>query len=169
MMELTARSSPWRMALIVLGAAAFVVIGMWMAGLFGEPPQFRRSPTALVQLFGWISIIFFGAAALVGIRRVLDAGPQLTVSAQGIRWKPWSEDVIPWREIRDVTVWEFRAQKTIILHLVDAARYPSGTLLGRLAGANRAITGGDIAISLTGLDRSFDEAFAAIREFRRGR
>ncbi|HEX6742426.1 MAG TPA: STM3941 family protein [Sphingomicrobium sp.] len=169
MMELTAHSSPWRMVLIVAGALGFVAIGCWMAGLFGDVPQFRRWPPELVQLFGWFAILFFGLAALVAIRRIFDGGPQLTISAEGIRWKQWSDDLIPWSGIGDVTVWEFGTQKTILLHLVDPVRYPSRTLLGKLGGANRALTGGDIPISLTGLDKSFDESFAAIREFRQRR
>jgi hypothetical protein len=84
MMDLTARSSPWRMVLMVVGAFGLVAIGCWMAALFGEPPQFRR-------------------------------------------WPP------------------------------------------ELGGANRAPVGGDISISLTGLDKSFDEAFVAIRECRQCR
>ncbi len=68
-----------------------------------------------------------------------------------------------------MSVWQFGAKKAIVLQLDNPARFPSRTVLGKLAGANRAMTGGDISISLTGLDKSFDEAFAAIREFRRGR
>ena len=169
MMDLTARSSPWRMALLLLGAVGFIALGLWLTGLFGEPPQSRRWSPAMVHVIGWAAILFFGACAIVGAGRALDSGPQLTISVLGIQWRPWSEDVIPWAEIRDVSVWQFGAQKAIVLQLDNPARFPSRAVLGKLAGANRAMTGGDISISLTGLDKSFDEAFAAIREFRRGR
>jgi hypothetical protein len=155
------------MTLIILGAIAFVALGAWMIGLFGQPPQSRRWSPAMVHLVGWSSIIFFGTCAAVGIRRDFDSGPQLTISPRGIQWKPWSEDTIPWKEIRDVSVWDFRRQKAIILALRNPERYPSSSLAGKLAGLNRGLTGGDISISLTGLDKSFDEAFTAIREFRR--
>ncbi|MFL6728970.1 MAG: STM3941 family protein [Sphingomicrobium sp.] len=157
------------MALIILGAIGFVALGSWMAGLFGEPLPSRRWSPAAVHLIGWSSIVFFGACAVVGIRRALDTGPQLTISAQGIQWRPWSQDTIPWREIRDVSVWEFRRQKAIVLVLYHPEQYPSSSLAGKLASVNRGLTGGDISISLTGLDKSFDEAFAAIGKFRRGR
>jgi hypothetical protein len=39
-------------------------------------------------------------------------------------------------------------------------------VLGALAGANRALTGGDISISLTGTDRKFAEALSAVERFR---
>jgi len=35
-----------------------------------------------------------------------------------------------------------------------------------LAGANRGLTGGDVGISLTATNRSFEEAMEAIRVFR---
>lgn len=163
--ELVAYSSPWRMALLILGAILFVALGLWMVGLFGEVPQSRRWSPEIIWIIGWASILFFGAAAIFGIRRAFDRDIQLRVSDQGIYWKPWSADTIPWHEVRDVGVWEFRKQKTIILCLHHPERYPSRTLLGKLAGANRGFTGGDISISLSGMTKSFDDTFATIRRF----
>ena len=165
MMELTARSSPGRSLLLILGSIAFVLGGLWMAGLFGEPPASRRWSPEMVRLIGWVAIIFFGACAILWTRRAFDGDPQLEISGAGIKWKPWSGDTIPWREIGDVSVWRHRGQRAIVLHLVNRERFPSRTLLGRLAGANRALTGGDISILMTGLDASFDQAFAAIRQY----
>ena len=163
---LTAYSSPWRMALMVFGSVVFVAIGVWMTGLFGEPPESRRWSPGLVQSFGWFSIVFFGACAIVGIRRAVDTDVQLRISEQGIYWTPWSEKTIPWYEIRDVRMWEHRRQRMIILCLTHPERYPSMSLLGKFAALNRGLTGGDIAISLTGTDKSFDEALGTVEEFR---
>jgi hypothetical protein len=163
--ELTAFSSSWRTALLIIGAITFVALGLWMTGFFGEPPASRRWPPAAVHLIGWASIVFFGGGALLGIRRLFDSGVQLRISAHGIEWKPWSEQTIPWAQIRNVSVWQHRRQKAIILTLNDPERYPSSSLLGKLSGFNRALTGGDFAISLTGLDKSFEEAFLAIGDY----
>ena len=163
---LTAYSSPWRMALVVLGSIVFVALGLWMVGLFGEVPENRRWSREFVQIFGWISIIFFGLCAIVGTRRALDSDAQLRISASGIYWKPWSEVTIPWHEVREVSGWRYRRQKFILLSLNHPERYPSSSLLGKLAAANRALAGGDISISLVGLDKSFEEAMDAIDEFR---
>jgi hypothetical protein len=163
--ELTANYSPWRMAFILLGAAVFVVLGFWMIGLFGEVPHNRRWPAEIVQIVGWLSIVFFGACAIIGVPRLFNADLQLRVSEHGIYWKPWSDDTIPWHEIRDVRVWEYRRQKAIVLCLEHPERYPSKSLLGKLAALNRGLMGGDVSISLTGMNRSFGEAFATIQEF----
>jgi hypothetical protein len=167
--ELTAYSSPWRMGLILLGAFVFVVLGFWMVGLFGEVPESRRWPAGIAQLVGWASIIFFGFCAVVGIPRMFDKDAQLRISPDGILFKPWSKTTIPWQEIHDVSIWQHRRQKAIVLHLGHPEQYPSSSFLGKLAGMNRALTGGDISISLTGLDKSFDEALTTIHGFRNAR
>ncbi|MGW4098160.1 hypothetical protein [Mycobacterium sp. NPDC004974] len=53
-----------------------------------------------------------------------------------------------------------------MLHLADPRRFPSTTLVGRLSRANRRLTGGDIAISLTQMNRGFDDASAVIEDYR---
>jgi hypothetical protein len=153
------------MTFVIAGALGFVALGLWMAGLFGDVPESRRWPKQMVQLLGWISVIFFGSCAAVGLRRAFDTDVQLRISRQGIYWKPWSEATIPWHEIHDIRVWEFRKQRSIILSLHHPELYPSKSILGRLAAANRSLTGGDISISMTGLNKSFDEALAAAHEY----
>lgn len=111
------------------------------------------------------TVLFVGLEVLVVIR-FFDRGEQLRVASDGIYYKQWSESVIPWEQVVGVTVWQYRRQRAIILHLADPRRFPSTTLLGRLARANRRLTGGDIAISLTPMDRGFDEAMTAIEEYR---
>ena len=163
--ELAAHSSPWRMALILIGAGAFVALGLWMTGLFGDAPESRRWSPGFVQFIGWSSVLFFGACAIVGIRRAVDTDAQLEVTEQGIHWKPWSQATIPWHEISDVRVWEYRRQRAIVLCLKHPERYPSTSYMGKWALVSRRLTGGDIPISLTGMDKSFDEALAAIHDF----
>lgn len=76
---------------------------------------------------------------------------------------------MPWSEIIDVTTWSMRQQQMIVLHLAHPERFPGKGLAGRIAGANKAMTGGDITISMTGTDRRFDETLAAINWFRDAR
>ena len=160
MTTFVARSSPWRILLLVAGGIAFVALGVWIAGIAGTPPKPGR------EWVGWASIVFFGLCSVFGVRRLFDSSEQLRISGSGIYYKPWAEQVIPWSEITDISVWEFKRQKSLILHLAHPERYPSTTLLGKMARANRMLTGGDVAVSLTGMDRSFAEALAAVESFR---
>jgi hypothetical protein len=166
MQDFVAYPSKWRLALLLLATIVFVVIGLWMIGLFGPPPDTGRGDTAFVTFFGWASVIFFGFCLIVLIRMMFDSGEQVRINQRGIYWKRWSTDTIPWSEVTDVSVWEMQRQKCIILNLLHADRYTSTTLMGRLAGANRRLTGGDIAITLSGTDGRFADAMAAIKHFR---
>lgn len=144
------------MLLLLVGGLVFVALGALIAGLVGDPIK----PGA--EWVGWVGMIFFGACVVAIVPQLLDREESLRISSLGLLSRKWSDETIPWSEITAVTVWTYRGNRSIILHLRDAARFPSATLLGRLAGANRALTGGDVAISLTGMDRTTDQALAEI-------
>jgi hypothetical protein len=167
MNDFVAYTSRGRTGLLALGAAAFVVIGLWMGGAFGSPPVSGGFSGWFGIFIGWFGVLFFGLCLAVFIRRFFDTREQLRIGPAGIRSAPWSDQTIPWSEIVNVTTWGYMRQRSIILHLRDPARFPGRGLAALLAGANRKLTGGDIGISLTGTDRSLNEAMSAIESFRR--
>lgn len=154
------------MVLMVAGSVVFVVLGAWMAGLFGAAPESSRYPAAVATFIGWAAILFFGFCALVLARRLFDGGELLRIGPDGIRWRRWSDQTIPWTEITDVTSWGTPGNTVIVLHLRDPDRFPGRGVLGALAGANRKMTQGDVSIALTDTNRSFAEAMAAVERFR---
>jgi hypothetical protein len=163
MSDFVAKPSRARIALIILGALAFVAIGLWMIGAFGAPPESSRKSPIFIAVIGWVSILFFGFCGLAGIRMLFDTDVQVRINASGLYWKRWSDQTILWSDITDIGVWEHQRQKSIIVNLRDPDRYRSSRLMGKLSGANRALTGGDIAITLSGTDGRFDDAMAAIQ------
>lgn len=152
--------------MLILGACAFVALGLWMLGAFGPPPTSERYSPGFVLVLGWFSVAFFGLCGLLWIRRLFDGREQLRIGPAGIRSAQWSEETIPWSEITDVTVWSYKRQKMIILHLRDRARFPGRGVAAMLAGANRSMTGGDVSVSLTGTNRKFSDALSSIERFR---
>lgn len=164
--DFVAYPSPKRIALLLLLAIGFVALGLWMGGVFGPPPASHRYPPALVFSVAWFCVVFFGLCGVAGVKKLVDGREELRIGPAGIRSTPWSDQTIPWSEVVDVTTWTYRGSKLIILHLRDASRFPGRGLAGLVAGANRALTGGDIAIALTATDRPFDDALAAIARFR---
>lgn len=160
MFDFVAKPSPWRLAMFLLGALLFVGGGAWMLGWIGTPPS--DAP----RWVGWAAICFFGLAAAVLAMRLFDTEDVVRIGAPGIWFRHHSDDIIPWREIAEIGVWQHRGQKVIVLKLVNPERFPARGIAGALASANRALTGGDVAISLTGTDRSFADAMAAIERHR---
>jgi hypothetical protein len=158
-----ARPSRTRIALMIFGSLAFVALGLWIAGFFGPPPRPDR------VWAGYAAILFFGLAALIGIRRLFESGDQIVVDGSGICWSQWSDRKIPWSEIREISRKAVKRQQFLCLDLVDATRHPPTSLLGGLAGTSRLLGFGDIAINVSGTDRKFEELVEAVERFRPAR
>ena len=125
MADFVAYYSRWRVVMLLLGCIAFVALGLWMAGIFGPPPHSSTHPDGEIFVFGWLGVLFFGLCGVAGVRNLFDSREQLSIGPSGVRYSQWSEDTIPWSEITDVTIWRYKRQKTIVLHLRDRARYPA--------------------------------------------
>lgn len=164
--EFVAYNSRWRLALILLGALGVIGLGLWMGGIFGAPPHSRRYPDGEIFVVGWFSALIAGLCTFAIVKRLVDPKEQLRIGPSGVRYPSWSENTVPWSEITDVTVWCYKRQKMIVLHLLNPDRFPGRGLAGTLASANRKLTGGDISLNLTGTDRSFAEVMAAIERFK---
>lgn len=164
--DFVAHTSRWRTALIIAGSLGFVAIGIWMAGLVGPVPVSRRAGPLMTEFWGWLCILFFGMCAVAGAKLWWTNAERLRIGRSGIRWAEWCDQTIPWEEISDVTEWRYKSTKSIILHLRDPSRFRGKGLAGLAGHANRALTGGDVGITLSGTDRKFDEAMSAIATFR---
>jgi hypothetical protein len=165
MVDFVAHPSKWRIFLLILGSIAFVVFFLWIIGAFGPPPVLEGRGSTRVRYFAWVGIFCFGLCGIVCIKMLFDNDVQVRINAAGIYWKRWSDATIPWAEITEVSVWEVHYQRSIILNLKNPDRYSSTTIMGRLASVNRSMTGGDIAITLSGTTGGFDDAMATIGHY----
>ncbi|MES2059276.1 MAG: STM3941 family protein [Pseudomonadota bacterium] len=153
-----AHVSRWRAALLVFGALVFVAGGVFVVQTKG-----LNDPRALVT--GWLGALFFGACALVGARQLFRSGPVMEIDARGILWRRWSDERIPWSAIARAEAMSLRRQRFLALWLQDPEQYRSTHLLGRVAGVNKSMGFGDIALSVSGTDRSFADLVAAIERY----
>jgi hypothetical protein len=159
-----ARNSLWRIALLMVVALAFVGLGAWMVGAFGGQPDHRFK----IQAVGWVSIVLFGLCAILITRRLFEADVEIRIDANGIYWRRRSSQVIPWNAIDRITIGKVRGQRFACLFLRDPRAFPSDGFTSMLAGANKALGFGDVALGATGTDRSFDELIGAIKQFAPG-
>ena len=167
MEDFVAYPSRWRLAFMALGSALFVVAGLWLIGAFGPLSESSDHSPILLTVTGWISIIFFGLCGVIAIKRMLNSDEVVRISSSGIISRLWSDQMIPWSEITNVSTWSHQGQKVIILKLRDPARFPGKSFSAMVAKANRLIMDADVSISMTGTDRSYDEAMTAIYQFTR--
>ncbi len=113
--DFVAHNSRWRVALMLFVAVGILALGMWMIGAFGEVPSSRRYSAGFSTAIGWICILFFGMCGLAIVKKLFDKSAQLEIGPSGIRWSPWSDQLIPWSEIIDVTTWSHKGQTFIVL------------------------------------------------------
>ena len=154
-----ARPAPFRILLLLAGAAGFVVLGFWIAGLMGPVPRAGR------EWVGWLSIVFFGLAFIVGIARLFDRRDQIVIDRDGLLWRQRSKSTIPWAEIRSIRTLVIKRQHLMCVELVDPGRFPPTTLMGRIGSANRMLGFGDFAVSTSGTDRTYRQLSAAIERY----
>ncbi|MEO7688461.1 MAG: STM3941 family protein [Sphingomonas sp.] len=152
-----ARVSRWRTGLMVLGAAVFVAAGIFLLGIDG-PEQTET------RFWGWASIIFFGLAGMACIPQLFRTEPVLEIDSNGILWRRWSEDRIPWSAIVRAEIKLVQRQKFLSLWLRDPERYRSTRLIGKLGRANKTMGFGDIALNLSGTDQGFDAMIEVISQ-----
>jgi hypothetical protein len=99
-------------------------------------------------------------------RALLDRRDRLVADASGIMWRPWSEDVIPWEEIRAVRPVTVFGRRFVSLDLHHPERYPATTGLKWTAWANRKAGYGDVSIQTDGTDTDQAELAQVIAQFR---
>ena len=160
--EFIANASRWKLALFSLGSLGFVLLGLWILGVFGEAPERARNSPIFGASFGILATVFFGFCFFAISRQFIGGGELLRINASGIVALRWSDQLIPWSEIEDVSTWSHRGTRVINLHLRNPEFYPGKGIAAVLQKANRSMVGGDIHIAMTGLDRSFSDALDAI-------
>ena len=164
--DFVATPSRWRIALLILAAMGFVTAGGWMIGAFGQVPDSPRYPATESFWFGIACIILGSMASLWMVPEFLKADEVLRIGLAGVRYQRWSNQLIPWSQVREITTWTARSQRGIALHLNDPRAYPGRLIPSTIAKANRCFSGSDIQISLVGTDRSVDDARSALEQFR---
>ena len=160
-----ARVSPVKTGLLVFGSLAFVAIGIWMLTDSGPSRSFRLFHLIEIpaSVIAWVCILFFGVVAIGWLRQFARSEPVMEIGRDGISWRRWSDRTIPWAAIERAEVTRMANQPFLALWLSDPVRYGSTTLLGRMQGANKAMGFGDIALSVQGTNRSFDEMVEAVQ------
>jgi hypothetical protein len=154
-----------KVVLLVAGSLLFVAAGIWML-LSPDLPDYFRIYGVLIPApwLAWTCIVLFGGFAIGWARQLWRTGPVMEIGPQGLLWHRWSEEIIPWDAFERAEAVTIQRQKMVSLWLHDPQAHRSTKLLGRLAGANKAMGFGDISLTAQGTDRSFDDMANAVAE-----
>jgi hypothetical protein len=113
MSEFRLYKSPQKALKLLLGCAAFVVIGILML----------RDPTA-PRAVAWAGIGFFGLGLPLAIYQLLDRRPQIIINELGVFDRMAHREFINWEIIRDAYLVDIHTQPLLCL-VVDEAFEPS--------------------------------------------
>ena len=159
MERFVARPSPLRLTLLLLLSVGFVALGFWMIGAFGEPPRSSRAWA------GWIAIPVFGLFGALIAARLFDRRAQIVVDAEGLMFRQWSDEHIPWSAVSGIDERTMQGQRFFGIYLHDISAHPPTRLVGKLGRMNSALGFAQLSISATGTDRSADELRDALMQF----
>jgi hypothetical protein len=152
---------PQAFATVVVMPWALVIWFLFLGEALGFP-----SPPGTNK---WMAIplaVIFLPLQWTFIRNLLDKRERLVADARGVMWRPWSEAVIPWAEIRRVRPVSVFGRRFVSLDLHHPDAYPATSGLKWTAWANRKAGYGDVSIQTDGTDTDQAALIGVIEQFR---
>jgi len=149
---------------LVLGVLGLAVsaLGLILAGVIPTGSTIDGGS----PLLGWIFTGCFWGMSGFFFFKAFDRRPHLRIDENGLRYRLYSNDVIPWDELSSCQISRVFNQRIIGLNLHDPEAYPSKNALTRAsAGVNRAAYG-DVAIAATNLSGGPEGVLQAIAHYR---
>lgn len=118
-------ASIWKNALLLVGSAVFLAIGIWLIQVSQEVRI--QDLAALLQLLGGGLTLVFAFAVLVYLVMLLRRSPLLILDDEGLddHSAPFSAGRIGWEEIADIRYTRPLGQPSIRIYLVDPKAYLS--------------------------------------------
>jgi hypothetical protein len=173
--ETVIERSKGKMMLMLLGALAFVAIGIWFLTLDAEAIRAGRSfrlffnSPAFAYGLGVLSIVFFGGVGVFIVKKFFDKTPGLVLNSSGIidNASVASPGFIPWSEITGIDIFEMNGQKMLIVMLTDPQKYAElgNFLIRKLNAANAKMSGSPIYISANTLKIAFPEIVSLFEQY----
>jgi hypothetical protein len=163
--EVTIPLSKTKVALLVLGAVAFVGGSVWL-WMIAET-QGRYNPL-FVKGIALAGAAFFGLCGVYGCVKIIDGKPGLIIDAAGIvdNSSAVAAGRIPWGEITGLRVCSIAGQRFLTIDVADPKKYVArgGSFRRMMNAANARLTGSPINISASSLCVQFDELVHLLTE-----
>lgn len=155
------KSSPVKLFLLSLLAAAFVALGVFLVFVVANDTD---DDWLRVMVVGWASIIFFGFGLIVFLVRLFDRRPRIILDDEGIEDKSLDVGKIIWSDIEAAYPNGVLSSKFISLKVRDADKYLRRTSESKqkLAAYNESLGFETLNLNLVGLQISQKDLLALI-------
>jgi hypothetical protein len=141
------------------------VVGVAVFGFIAMFPETFQPPSVLTRPAGVFGATIFSLLLFVNLRESARRGAVIIIGPAGLVWRRWSEEQVPWPALRAARFARNRGEDVVRLWLREPVRSRPRSLLERVAPVNRLLGAGDMELSTTGTDRSFQEMAEAVQTF----
>ncbi len=154
-----------KMLLAIGGSILFVLLGVWLfasADSFeGNSVRLLRNPV-VVKGAGILAILFFGAMAVIGIKKLFDKKVGLTIDTHGLTDNSNASSVgfIAWDDIVRIEKQQMMSTKFLLVHVRNPEEYIARARNGvkaKLMRSNMQMYGTPLSITSNTLKCGFDE------------
>ena len=162
-----------RILKLAFGSSILLIIGIIF--LFISPEFFieytskRYHSPFLVSLLGWSSLILGCLILLISLIKSFDKSPGFTLNQHGFTDNSnlLSCGFIPWSEVKEISIQDFRNQKNISVTIKNPEKYANqGNIFKRLAKrANYKLSGTPVHISPNYLKIDPDRLVSILNEY----
>ena len=159
--------SKTKLTLLLLGATAFVVVGLCLLCKHLYAAASTGFGSVLLTIVGVAAVIFFGACAGFYARKLLDNKPGIVFDERGLfdNSSFVAAGQILWADIETVSVLQLHRQKFVVLQVRNPQQYidrQASAFKRKVMTLNHKLYGTPLHISANGLQVSFDQLFVLI-------
>ena len=145
---------------LIIGSLLFVAAGIFM--LAGDKySSFNFYPSEVIKTAGSIAVLFFGACAIIGIKKMFDKKMGLVIDSEGITENTSAVSIgfIPWEDIQGIGEYNVMSNKMVLIYLHDNKKYISrySSWKKTLVNKNINVCGTPISISANSLQISYHD------------
>ncbi|MGH8761317.1 MAG: STM3941 family protein [Burkholderiales bacterium] len=160
--------SKTKLGLLLLGAAAFVALGIWLYLYAGELTLENSQYVLRVRAAAVACVGFFGLCAVYAGAKLFDNSPGLIIDAEGLvdNSSGLSAGRIPWSDIKGVGFTTVEKQRFLTIVVHDPHKYVrrASPLMRPFVTMNMKLFGSPIQISANTLKVNFDDLMKAVTD-----
>ncbi len=159
-----------KIILLLLASIGFIAGGIWMVvnpenvERYFNPitKRFFYLNSESIQIIGIVGVLFFGAAAIYGIKKLFDKKIGLILDSSGItdNSNATSIGLIEWNDISDIRTKQVMSTKFLLIDIVNPEKYigkAKNGIQSRLMKANMNMYETPLSISANTLNYDFGE------------